>query len=242
MSHSPVIISPPGTPLLDCTVGELVSARPGRSRIFQQHGIDFCCQGGRTLREACERKGVPAATVEEQLEAESAGPPPPDYNPADLPPPELAAYIVERHHEFLRRELPRLHDMSERVAKVHGGHTPDMETVFQVFIDMEEELNFHMMKEEQILFPAITAMSTGKVAPQPLDGPIDCMIHEHNEVGDALTRLHELTGGYTPPPAACNTWRALYAGLAELEEDIHRHIHLENSVLFPAARMMAAAE
>jgi regulator of cell morphogenesis and NO signaling len=239
MSHSPTVFSPPGTPLPDCTVGELVAARPGRSRVFQGYGIDFCCQGGRTLREACERKGLPLDTVVDQLEAESADRPAPENNPATLPPAELAAYIVARHHAFLRNELPRLRAMSERVAKVHGGHTPAMQEVFDVLTAMADELDFHMAKEEQILFPAIIAMSRGEIAPQSLDGPINCMIHEHDDAGAALARLRELTGGYAPPDCACNTWRALYAGLAELEGDLHRHIHLENAVLFPCARSLA---
>src|SRR6187549_2740838 len=102
MSHAPAVFSPPGTPLADCTVGELVAARPGRSRVFQGYGIDFCCQGGRTLREACGRKGLSLDAVLEQLEAESADQPQPQDNPADLPPAELAGYIVAKHHGFLR--------------------------------------------------------------------------------------------------------------------------------------------
>ncbi|MEI8340357.1 MAG: iron-sulfur cluster repair di-iron protein [Verrucomicrobiota bacterium] len=241
MSHSTVSFSPAGTPLLDRTVGELVAERPGRSRIFQTAGIDFCCQGGRTLREACERKGVPSALIVGQLEAEFEDKAPPVQNPAELPPDKLAAYIVETHHDYLRKELPRLHAMSERVANVHGGHTPSLVEVFQIFLGVEEELGSHMMKEEQILFPAVVKMSRGEVAPMLLDGPIACMIHEHDEVGTALARMQKLTNGYQPPVEACNTYRALFAGLKDLEEDLHRHIHLENSVLFPAAQAMFAA-
>jgi len=129
--------------------------------------------------------------------------------------------------------------MSERVAHVHGGHTPSLLEVFQVYCGLEEELTSHMMKEEQILFPAVSAMSRGKSGPAQLDGPIACMIREHDDAGQALGRLHELTGGFEPPADACNTYRALFAGLADLEEDLHRHIHLENSVLFPAAQKLA---
>jgi regulator of cell morphogenesis and NO signaling len=106
---------------------------------------------------------------------------------------------------------------------------------------MEEELHSHMMKEEQVLFPAIAAMSRGESPPQPLDGPIACMMHEHDEVGNSLAALRELTGGYVPSDRACNTWRALFAGLAELEQDLRRHIHLENDILFPAAQAMVAS-
>ena len=242
MSHSAIICSPPGTPLADCTVGELVAVRPGRSRVFQGFGIDFCCQGGRTLRDACERRGLSLSAVVEQLEAEGAVPAPPEFNPADLAPHDLAAYIVERHHGYLQQELPRLHEMAERVARVHGGHTPEVIEVFSVFQNMTEELQVHMMKEEQILFPAVSAMSQGSLTPQPLEGPLQCMEHEHEEAGAALARLRELTGGYEPPAGACNTWRALYAGLAELEQDLHQHIHLENSVLFRQTRHLTGTE
>jgi regulator of cell morphogenesis and NO signaling len=191
------------------------------------------------LREACEGKGVAVEAVVEQLEAESAEQAPPTQNPATLPPHELAAYIVEKHHGFLRREIPRLHAMSERVAHVHGGHTPTLVELFNVFLGLEEELVTHMMKEEQVLFPAVIEMSLGRRNPVSVDGPISCMIHEHEEVGAALERLRELSHGFQPPVEACNTYRALFAGLHELEEDLHRHIHLENAVLFPAAQELA---
>ena len=239
MSHQPNILSPEGTPITERTVGELVAERPGRSRVFESFQIDFCCQGARTLSEACERKNIALAAVVEQLEAEMAEAVESLQNPADLPPHELAEYIVTTHHAFLRREFPRLRAMSERVAHVHGGHTPSLLEVFQVYCGLEEELASHMMKEEQILFPAVSAMSRGESGPVQLDGPIACMIHEHDDAGQALGRLHELTGGYQPPADACNTYRALFAGLADLEEDLHRHIHLENSVLFPAAQKIA---
>lgn len=240
MSHHPNVISPPGTPLLDRTVGELVAERPGRSRIFQSFNIDFCCQGGRTLREACERKGVPDVTVVEQLEAELADRSTPEsHNPANLPPDRLAEYIFQTHHHFLWEELPRLHAMSERVARVHGGHTPSLMEMHEVFCRLEEELTTHMMKEEQILFPAIVDLVQQTAGRISLDGPISCMLQEHNEAGAALERLRELSHGFQPPPDACNTYRALFAGLEDLETDLHLHIHLENAVLFPKARQLA---
>jgi regulator of cell morphogenesis and NO signaling len=207
--------------------------------VFQAFHIDFCCQGRRTLREACASKGVAADTVVEQLESELADKLPPARNPAELPPAELAAHIVETHHDFLRRELPRLHAMSERVAQVHGGHTPALDEMFHIFVGMEAELASHMMKEEQVLFPAVVAMSRGEPVPGGLEGPIARMIHEHEEVGAALARLRELSHGFQPPPDACNTYRALFVGLHDLEEDVHRHVHLENAVLFPAVQAMA---
>ncbi|MEX2380915.1 MAG: iron-sulfur cluster repair di-iron protein [Opitutales bacterium] len=241
MSHSGITFSEPGTPLLDRTVGELVAERPGRSRVFQKHNIDFCCQGGTTLREACERKGVAPSTVVAELEDESAKIPEEEFNPALLPPERLSAYIVEKHHGYLRQELPRLHAMSERVARVHGGHTESLVEVYRVFTDMANELTSHMMKEEQVLFPAVEAISSGEASPASLEAPVAAMMQEHDEAGAALAKLRELTNGFQPPPDACNTYRALFDGLQDLETDLHRHIHLENSVLFPAARKMVVA-
>lgn len=240
MSHTPNVLSPAGTPTLDRTVGELVAERPGRSRIFQQFNIDFCCQGGRTVREACERKGISVQTLLDCLEEEKTESQESSMNPAHLPPHELVDYIVNNHHEFLRRELPRLHTMAERVAQVHGGHTPSLKEVFDVVVELEKELGSHLLKEEQILFPVIAAMSRGEDVSMRVEEPIACMLQEHDEAGAALARLRELTCGYEPPADACNTYRALFDGLRDLETDLHRHIHLENHVLFPAARTSCA--
>jgi regulator of cell morphogenesis and NO signaling len=225
--------------LLDRTVGELVAERPGRSRVFQSFGIDFCCQGGRTLREACERKSVAPSAVVEQLEAEQVRRSADEGNPAELPVIELIEYIVNKHHRFLRDELPRLYAMSARVAQVHGSHTPALIEVFEVFCSLQQELSSHIEKEERVLFPAVAAMARGEAGMLPLEGPIACMLHEHEDAGAAVRRLRELTKNFTPPADACNTYRALFAGLEDLETDLHRHIHLENSVLFPTAQVLA---
>lgn len=190
------------------------------------------------MREACERKGIPTQALIEQLEIEFKGKPAPEQNPAELPLDELADHIVRVHHDFLRRELPRLRTMSARVAQVHGGHTPSLIELFQVFAELESELTSHLAKEEQILFPLVKAISGGASSPVCLDGPISCMLHEHEDAGAALARLRELSSDFHAPADACNTYRALFAGLQELEEDLHRHIHLENSVLFPRAQAL----
>lgn len=220
-------------------MGEIVAERPTQSRVFQSFGIDFCCQGGRTLREACEKKGIALTAVIEQLEAESRGKPAPEWNPADLPPAELVSYIVDTHHRFLRDEMPRLLAMATRVAQVHGGHTPSLVKLLDIYQSMMVELSSHLVKEEQMLFPAIVRLSKGDSAAMPLDGPIACMMQEHDDAGADLEKLRELTNGFLPPPEACNTYRALFAGLAEMETDLHRHIHLENAVLFPSALALA---
>ena len=241
MSHTATVFTPAGTPLPDRTVGEIVAENPLLARVFQASGIDFCCKGSRTLREACTLNGIGLESVTEQIEAANAVKTAPQDNPALLPPVRLIEYIMDKHHTYLRSELPRIHAMAERVAKVHGGHTASLVEVFEVFQAMAEELDGHMMKEERILFPAIQVLCTGNSV-MPLDGPVACMLQEHDDAGAALARMRELTNGFTPPPEACNTYRALFAGLAELENDLHHHIHLENAVLFPQAIKMAQAE
>lgn len=221
--------------MIDRTVGEIVAESPTQARVFQSFGIDFCCQGGRTLRQACESKGIAPSAVIDQLESGILPATDPQENPALLPPSELVEYIVDHHHQYLRDELPRIHAMAERVARVHGGHTPSLVELFEVFCGMAKELSAHIEKEERILFPAIIALLRGESAGMPLDGPVAHMMREHEDAGAALARIRELTHDFSAPPEACNTYRALFAGLSELEEDLHRHIHLENSVLFPAA-------
>ena len=239
MSHHSPITSPAGTPILDRSVGELVAERPGRSRVFQSHFIDFCCRGGFTLREACASKGIRTEKIMEQLAAELEDRNASVENPAKLPADELISHIVTKHHGFLRSELPRLHAMAERVASVHGEKRPALREVLQIFCLIEEELGSHMMKEEEILFPAILRLSRKVSFPVSLDGPISCMMHEHDEVGSLLAKLRMLTDDFQAPVDACNTYRALFVGLADLEVDLHRHIHLENAVLFPTAQAMA---
>lgn len=241
MSHTATVFTPAGTPMSDRTVGEIVAERPSQARVFQAFGIDFCCQGGRTLREACAVKKIEIESVLEQLEAGNAEKTEPENNPALLPPVELIKYIVETHHEYLRNELPRILAMSERVSKVHGGHTASLTEVYEIYCEMADELAEHINKEEQILFPAIQSLCERNSTAMPIDGPVAVMLQEHGDVGGALAQIRDLTNDYTAPPEACNTYRALFAGLAELEEDLHTHIHLENSVLFPQALAMSNA-
>ncbi len=224
----------------DRTVGEIVAERPAQSRVFQSYGIDFCCQGARTVRQACEKKDVALASVLEQLEAELRDKPAPESNPANLAPAELVSYILETHHQFLKDEMPRVHAMAARVAQVHGGHTPSLVKVSEVYEKMEQELMEHMVKEEEMLFPAITLLAQDEKSVMPLDGPVACMLHEHDDARADLEILRELTNGFQAPPEACNTYRALFDGLQTMEEDLHRHIHLEDTVLFPAAKAMAS--
>ncbi|MBD3160532.1 MAG: iron-sulfur cluster repair di-iron protein [Candidatus Latescibacteria bacterium] len=215
------------------TVGELVTERPARSRVFEEHGIDYCCGGGIPLEDACAEAGVEAERVLEALataEGDSAGEC--DRNWAEAGSAELVEHILSAHHEFLRRELPRLDSLTEKVLDAHGENHPGLSDVRRTFLALRGELEMHMSKEEQVLFPAI--VGRGESLPEgALDAPIRVMEHEHVSAGRALEALGELTDDYTPPEDACNTYRAMLDAIAELTRDLHRHIHEENNILFP---------
>ncbi|MFP3940626.1 MAG: iron-sulfur cluster repair di-iron protein [Thermoanaerobaculia bacterium] len=230
-------------------VAKIATRHPGTIRVFQRHGIDFCCGGKRPLAEACTEHGLDFESLREELAAEMAGPVPDekDWNEASLT--ELIDHIVGRYHDSLRQELPRLAAMADRVLTVHGEKYPDMlPALARTFHGLRSELESHTMKEEQILFPWVREMEglarTGAgaaAAPGPsVDGPIAVMEAEHDDAAHALAELRRLTEGFQPPTGACTTFRGLYHGLAELEADTHRHIHLENNVLFPRAQALEA--
>ena len=144
---------------------------------------------------------------------------------------DLIEHILVTYHRPLEEELPRLEQMGAKVVRVHGQRMPEvLPELLSVLRGLKHELLSHMMKEERILFPIIR-QGVGSSA----DGTISVMQREHDSAGEALQRLRELTGGYEVPAGACNTWRALWHGLAALEADMHQHIHLENNILFPRA-------
>ena len=221
------------------TVGELVTERPGRARVFERLEIDYCCGGKRPLADACAAKGLDAGAVAAMLEAlEEAGGEEPDWTKRSLG--ELCDHIVETHHAYLRDELPRLSALVGKVARAHGNRHPELADVSETYEGLAAELSEHMLKEEHVLFPACRRLEEGEeILAAGLAAPIAVMEDEHAAAGAALERLHALTGGYEPPTDACNSYRAMLDGLATLELDLHEHIHEENNILFPRASALA---
>ena len=223
---------------LETPVGQLVRERPARSRVFDALKIDYCCGGKRSLREACERGKVSPEEALKQLEASDAA----AEESSDLVDAgkmtltELADHIEQTHHAYLKEELPRLDRMTEKVARVHGDKEPRLLEVRKAFMALYAEMMPHMMKEEQILFPMIRALETATERPQfhcgSVTNPIRQMEHEHDATGNALAVIRKATEGFVPPEWACNTYRAMLDGLAQLERDTHQHVHKENNVLF----------
>ena len=215
----------------DAAVGQIAAEHPLATRVFARHGIDFCCGGGKPIAEVCQVKGLDTQTVLQEIESELSG------GEVDLKrwdEAELYAlidHILVAYHRPLEEELPRLEFMARKVHRVHGERQPEMfGELLSTFLGLKAELESHMMKEEQVLFPMIRQEQGSRAA-----GPVAAMEHEHESAGGALECLRELTNGYEVPEGACNTWRALWHGLADLEESLHQHIHLENNILFPRA-------
>jgi len=216
---------------LDTRIGRIATEHPLATRVFARHGIDFCCGGGKPLGEACAQRGLDARAVLIEIEREIASPSESQVRWDEEPLDRLIRHILDTYHASLREELPRLEALGRKVVEVHGDKRPAaLPELLTVFLDLKLELEQHMAKEEQILFPLIQR-GQGEMA----GGPISVMEHEHDSAGRALERLRELTDGYEVPADACNTWRALWHGLAALEEALHQHIHLENNILFPRA-------
>ena len=218
------------------TVGGVVAANPGTSRVFERFGIDYCCAGRVSLAHAAAKKSVDltaliAALTQQQRPSLIEEP---DWTAASMT--DLIAHIKEAHHGYLRRELPRLSAMTTKVAGVHGELHPEMVEVAEIFQKFAADLESHMLKEEQILFPVLeTFEATGTMPEGAAAGPIACMMHEHEDAGGAMEQMRRLTDDYTPPPGACATYRATLEGLEALERDMHRHVHKENSILFVRA-------
>ena len=226
-------------------VADIATTEPATIRVFQAHHLDFCCGGRIPLADACERNGLDADTLLAELRAASATPEDAtDWQWAPLA--ELVAHIQQRFHQPLRAELPRLHQMVNRVVERHGRRLPDtLLPLKRTFEELQQELLDHMSKEDAVLFPAVTALEASggseSAAGQWLwiRGPIQVMEEEHEHAGAALARLREITDGYAPPEDACPTFRGLYYGLAQLESEMHLHVHLENNILFPRAERLA---
>jgi regulator of cell morphogenesis and NO signaling len=238
MSSSPLTI--------ETTVGSIVASRPALARLFEQLGIDYCCGGKKPLAELARARGLDPETVLKLIEATSAALAigSNEVNAAALSLTELADHIEQTHHTYVKAELPRLVEMADRVARKHAWRDARLPEVAQTVVALAEEMASHMDKEERILFPFVRQIDQG--APDgfhcgSIANPIRQMEDEHESAGRAVAHLRELTNGFRPDEHACNTHRALLAGMEEFEGDLHRHVHKENNILFPRALEVATS-
>lgn len=224
------------------TVGQLVAERPAVARVFESVGIDYCCGGKVALEDACRAKGLDAHTVAVLLEAQGAtsGGARAEVNVTSMGLGELCEHIRRTHHDYLREELPRIGELTRRVEQAHGQDDPRLGQLRRIFLGFADELMVHTEKEERVLFPLIARLEAGERPSGSVAAPIAELEAEHAEAGAALAQMRSLTDGYACPPGACNTYRAMLDALRTLEQDMHRHVHKENSVLFPRAAAVAA--
>lgn len=227
------------------TVGEIAVETPQSIPYFEEKGIDYCCGGKKSLQEACAKAGVAVGEAVQALEniGRKAGGEGLEAQWTTLE--SLIQYLLDKHHTFTREQLALVGKLGSKVLAVHGAHHPELAEVNRIFNEMAEELQHHLLKEEHMAFPFLKGLEKGEEPGQPFsyemfrNAPQRVLMGDHEMAGEQLASLRRITKGYTPPPDACVTFRAFYRGLAELEADLHRHIHLENNVLFPMAERLA---
>ena len=228
------------------TIREIALEMPQTTRVFEEFKIDYCCGGRKSLAEACLAAGVDPQIVSRKLAdvfnetSENT-----DF-PERKTPSDLIDYIVGKHHAFTNQEIERLTGLMEKVCRKHGPNHVELYNLHIVFNALAEDLTLHMRKEEMVLFPFIKTLEAAlernlSVMPphfRTVRNPVRMMLEEHDAAGEFLLQMRELTADFLVPPDVCPSFKALYSGLEDLEKDLHRHIHLENHVLFPQALAM----
>ncbi len=227
------------------TIGDFVAENFRTAEVFKKYHIDFCCKGGRTVEEACDNKKVSPEQIYQELEeianrkSEDI-----DFNswPLDL----LADYVEKTHHKYVEEKSAMLIPYLNKLCKVHGERHPELFEINELFIGSAQDLAAHMKKEELILFPFIKQMVEAKKNGEPLpaprfgtvENPVAMMKHEHEAEGERFVKIAELTNNYEFPDDACGTYQVTYKMLEDFQNDLHKHIHLENNILFPKAIAM----
>ena len=221
----------------ELSLGEIVANDFRAASIFSNAGIDFCCGGKKTLQQACEEKSLNPENFEKEL-LELQNEPlavSQNFNSWNLA--FLADYIVNTHHQYVVKTLPQLVFYTQKIADVHGDHHPELIEVAYLFSQVNTELLQHLKKEEEVLFPAITAAlkSDSTEARQTIASEISRMSGEHEFAGGAIDHISDLTNNYKVPEDACNTYLVTLKLLKQFEDDLHIHVHLENNILYPKA-------
>lgn len=222
-------------------IGKIVAENYKAASIFKRYNIDFCCNGNRTIGTACDEKKLNEELLIEELSQALSVKESGDIDFASFPLDLLADYIEKTHHRYVESKIPEITPYLRRIVEVHDDNHPELYDVEDLFLTSSQELSAHMKKEELLLFPHIRQLVKAKLSGgqqvRPSFGtvanPIAQMMHEHDAEGERFRIINELTNNYAPPEDACNTYRVTLSLLNEFEDDLHRHIHLENNILFP---------
>ena len=233
------------TNIATLTLASIVTNNSQAVPVLEKYNLDFCCKGKRTLAQACEEKGLMvdliSLEIESQIELRQAGQMPFEEMTCE----QLISYILIHHHFYVKQSMPIITGHLEKVANKHGEKFPFMVEVFHLFSELQNDMTHHMQKEEMILFPRIKHMDeivmNNKVAEMDvaqIQGPVSVLMNEHDKAGELLYKIRNLTNDYEVPLDACTTFRVSLAELKEFEENLHKHVHLENNHLFPKAIQM----
>jgi regulator of cell morphogenesis and NO signaling len=226
------------------TVGGMVREDQRMAEIFERHAIDFCCNGGRTLEAACREKGLDPGAIMSEMRQLTESSRDDSSRPTEWDLDVLVDHIVNTHHTYVRHKAPLILAHLEKVVSAHGGNHPELAEILARFRAVVEDLGQHMRKEELVLFPHIKSLAMAERIGVPLASsppfrtirnPVQMMEVEHQSAGDAFAFVRSVSNGYLPPDDACTTYVLTYSELKEFEADLHRHVHLENAVLFPRA-------
>lgn len=223
-------------------VGKIVAQNFRTAKVLSSYGIDFCCRGGITLAEACQQHSVEIEELLPKLEAALQMPDEIDYSSLDIR--QLVDRILSKHHEYIRTTSPILQAYLDKIAKVHGERHPELHQIRDLFAQSAEDLQKHLWKEENVLFPYILEMEQAKAEQKEIpeahfgniENPIRMMEHEHDIEGERFRQISKISNQYQAPNDACQTYRVAFSMLDEFEKDLHTHIHLENNLLFPKAK------
>ena len=222
------------------TIAQIVSSDIRTSKIFKKYDIDFCCGGGKQLSKVCKEKNIKKSIIIDEIKSLDNKKNKNKFNNMELE--VLIEHINTTHHTYVREMIPIINQFAKKVSKVHGTSNPETILIAEIFSELSNELLLHLIKEEKILFPHIIKLSSKKKNKRHFStsksygkalNEIRMMEWEHDEAGNSLKQIKQLTNNYTLPPHACNTFKALYHNLKEFQDDLHIHIHLENNILLP---------
>jgi len=225
------------------TIGEIVAADFRTATVFEKHGIDFCCGGKVALAATCTEKGLDLAALTRELAMVQSQPAERSQNFSSWALPFLADYIVNTHHAYLKENDAQIAAYACKIAEVHGAHHPEVIRIAAIFAKIATDMTAHLQEEEEVFFPALKRADAARIAGTTLDakdreiirGSLLRLYREHEEIGDAVHTIRHLANGYAIPDDVCNTFMVTYQKLKEFEDDLHKHVHLENNILFPKA-------
>lgn len=230
--------------ILDKNIGEIVAEDYRTAGIFEKYGIDFCCGGKVALSAACRQKGIDAASLAAELDTVKKESPDRTQNYDSWELPFLMDYIVNTHHVYLKENDAQIAAYAEKIASVHGAHHVELFEIASIFGKIATDMTTHLQEEEDTFFPAVKRAYANRKAGRPVDSKdvetirvsLGKLIHEHEEIGEAVHTIRSLSKEYAIPNDVCNTFVVTYRKLKEFEDDLHKHVHLENNILFPKAK------